>query len=84
MIRSPQILVLFAPLAGCAVPDVSAPSLLPRPIEGRSEAEPERPAPVATPDPALDAKIAALVTQRAKAGSDFVAAEFFMAASKRR
>lgn len=62
-------------LAGCSTQDVSAPSLLPRPIESRSDAEPVRPEPVATPDPALDAEIAGLVARRDKAMQDFAAAD---------
>jgi hypothetical protein len=45
-------------LAACTVADDSYPSLLPRPIESRSDAEPLRPDIVAAPDPALDARIA--------------------------
>lgn len=47
-------------LAGCTKAPASYPSLLPRPIESQSLAEPVRPAPVATPDVALDTKIAKL------------------------
>jgi hypothetical protein len=52
------MLLLLA--SGCTQTTDRYPSLLPRPIETRSDAEPERPAPVAAPDPALDAKIAEL------------------------
>lgn len=45
-------------LAACTVADQGYPSLLPRPIEGRSDAEPVRPDPVVTPDPALDKQVA--------------------------
>jgi hypothetical protein len=45
-------------LASCAPGPDNYPSLLPRPIEGQSLAEPERPVPVATADPALDTRIA--------------------------
>lgn len=48
----------LAPLTACTVADDSYPSLLPRPIESRSNAEPARPDAVAAPDPALDARIA--------------------------
>lgn len=47
-----------APLAACTVANDGYPSLLPRPIESRDEAEPVRPDPVAVPDAALDARIA--------------------------
>lgn len=45
-------------LGACMATDDGYPSLLPRPIEGRSDAEPVRADPVAAPDPALDARIA--------------------------
>lgn len=48
---------LVAALAGCTQNPGAYPSLLPRPIESGSFAEPERPAQVATPDAALDARI---------------------------
>ena len=51
------LLLSLAALAGCTQPAGRYPSLLPRPIEQTSLAEPERPAPVATPDAALDAKL---------------------------
>jgi len=49
-------------LAGCAAQDTAHyPSLLPRPIESRSNAEPVAPPPaVATPDAPTDAKLATL------------------------
>lgn len=59
-----RLLTLSAPaviavvLAGCTAPDLGYPSLLPRPIESRTDAEPVRADPVAVPDPALDARIA--------------------------
>lgn len=48
-------------IGGCATPDTSRyPSLLPRPIESRSEVEPVAlPPAVAEPDPATDARLAA-------------------------
>jgi len=53
--------VLFAALlSACAAPRGEYPSLLPRPIERISLAEPVRPVPVATPDAGLDARIATL------------------------
>ena len=67
--------VAFGLLAGCSTQDVSAPSLLPRPIESRSDAEPVRPEPVATPDPTLDAELAGLAARRDKAAQDFAAAD---------
>lgn len=69
--------LLFLPaiaLAGCAQTPASYPSLLPRAIEDQSLAEPERPEPVVAPDPALDARIAALVAQADAAGARFAAA----------
>lgn len=60
--RSPSPLAALAlltlPLAACTVENDGYPSLLPRPIESRDDAEPVRPDPVATPDAALDARIA--------------------------
>lgn len=80
MIRSLPATVALAVLGGCATQDVSAPSLLPRPIESRSDAEPVRPEPVATPDPTLDAEIAGLIARRDKAAQDFAAADRVAAA----
>lgn len=48
-------------LAGCAQTSTRYPSLLPRANEGLNFTEPERPIAQATPDAALDARIAALV-----------------------
>jgi hypothetical protein len=53
--------LLFVPviiLAGCTQATSRYPSLLPRPVEQSGFTEPERPVPVATPDAALDARIA--------------------------
>ncbi|MEH3039302.1 MAG: hypothetical protein PGN21_04455 [Sphingomonas paucimobilis] len=63
-------------LSACAAPAGDYPSLLPRPIEKISLAEPVRPVPVATPDAALDAKIATLTREAtgAKAAFDTAAA----------
>ncbi|TGX56072.1 hypothetical protein E5A73_02915 [Sphingomonas gei] len=61
--RSPLLAALPAlafGLAGCTPSPDGYPSLLPRPIEKTSLAEPERPTPVAAPDAALDARIAVL------------------------
>jgi len=61
MTRSAIPFVLPAALlSACVAPAGDYPSLLPRPIEKISLAEPVRPVPVATPDAALDARIAAL------------------------
>jgi hypothetical protein len=51
------IIMLLTLQTGCTAP-ARGPSLLPRAVEGRSNAEPVRPTPVATPDAALDAQIA--------------------------
>lgn len=55
-------LLCFGLLGACAVqPNPRYPSLLPRPIESRSDAEPVAPPPApAATDPALDAQIATL------------------------
>ncbi|MES2444195.1 MAG: hypothetical protein V4574_15310 [Pseudomonadota bacterium] len=75
MVRPALIaLILAAGLTGCTANDNRYPSLLPRAIESQSLAEPERPAPVAAPDAALDARIAALVATLDKASKDFTAA----------
>ena len=60
MRRSLPLLFAAAALApGCSDSTGRYPSLLPRAIEGRSLAEPERPEPTATPDAALDTRLAA-------------------------
>lgn len=61
-------------LAACTTPDGGYPSLLPRPIESRDDAEPVRPDPVALPDSALDARIAQRRTAAADAARRFQAA----------
>ncbi|NIJ18492.1 nitrous oxide reductase accessory protein NosL [Sphingomonas naasensis] len=66
-------LVLIA-LAGCTQSPDAYPSLLPRPIEKQSLAEPERVAAVPVPDPALDSRIAALSTPLAANSQKFAAA----------
>jgi hypothetical protein len=53
-------LLLVLGLAGCTEAPGAYPSLALRPIESRTDAEPEVVTPVATPDPALDRKIAAI------------------------
>jgi hypothetical protein len=65
------LLIAAAPLAACAQQGGDFPSLAPRPIERMSLAPPSRPAPVATPDAALDAKIAAIEKQLAEAAAGF-------------
>ncbi len=52
------LLLSLAGLSACTQSTGRYPSLLPRPIESTSLAEPERPTPVATPDAALDKRIA--------------------------
>jgi hypothetical protein len=66
--------IAAATLAACAAQDDDFPSLAPRPIEKTSETAPARPAPVATPDAALDARIATLARQLADAGAAFAPA----------
>ncbi|HWK35804.1 hypothetical protein [Sphingomonas sp.] len=62
-------------LSGCAGATADAPSLLPRPIESRSDVEPQVvPAPVA-PDAALDADIARHVAAIAASIQAFAATE---------
>lgn len=70
--RSP-ILALLVPLlaSGCAQERGDFPSLLPRAIEQRSDAEPVRPVPVATADPALDAQVEKLRAAIDAAGRSF-------------
>ncbi|HSX53921.1 MAG TPA: hypothetical protein VLG14_01360 [Sphingomonas sp.] len=62
-------------LGACTTPNGEYPSLLPRPIESRDDAEPVRPDPVAAPDSALDTRIA----QKRAAAED--AAKRFQAAA---
>ena len=71
----PLILALALPilLAGCVETDHRYPSLLPRETEKQSMAEPVRPVPQATPDAALDARIAAALDTLDKASKDFTA-----------
>jgi hypothetical protein len=62
-------------LGACAQPALSPyPSLLPRPIESRSDAEPIVAAPVAEPDPALDAQIATTLAAVEKSTRAFATA----------
>ena len=74
--RSPLFVAfpaLALAIAGCTPEPGGYPSLLPRPIEKQSLAEPERPAQVAVPDAALDARIAE-VTARLQSGNQRFAA----------
>lgn len=63
-------------IGGCAAPDTSRyPSLLPRPIESRSDAEPVAPPPaVAKPDPATEARLTAFRTTLSDTEKAFAAA----------
>lgn len=65
---------LVAALAGCTRSPDGYPSLLPRPIEAQSLAEPQRPVPVATPDATLDTRIAELTASLAAGNQRFAAA----------
>jgi hypothetical protein len=60
------------------------PSLLPRPIESRSDAEPVVAVPVAAPDPALDATIAKMLAAIATTKRDFAVATARTDAAARR
>lgn len=73
MMRPLLALAAAAVVAACTAPHGDGyPSLLPRPIEKRGFADPApRPAPVATPDAALDADLARTKAALAKAGSTF-------------
>lgn len=66
--------LLALSVAGCMDNDGKYPSLLPRAIESQSLVEPERPMPVATPDPALDARIAEITTALDGSAKAFVSA----------
>lgn len=73
--RRPALpLLLVLALAGCMEADDKYPSLLPRAIESQSIAEPERPAAVAAPDPALDARVAEAIAELDAAERDFTVA----------
>lgn len=67
------LLLSLTALAGCTQAGSRYPSLLPRPIEKTSLAEPERPVPVATPDAALDKKIAEIHASLAEGSKTFAA-----------
>ena len=71
--RRPALLTLVA-LAGCTETPNRYPSLLPRPIESQSTAEPDRPVPQATPDATLDSRIAAITAALDEGNRRFAAA----------
>ncbi|MGN6820832.1 MAG: hypothetical protein ACTHJR_19415 [Sphingomonas sp.] len=60
-------------LAGCTEAPGAYPSLARRPIESRTDAEPEVVTPVAAPDAALDAKIKAIAAKLAASDAAFSA-----------
>lgn len=61
--RTPRLAFLLPlTMAGCADTYANAPSLLPRPVESRGDAERVRPAAEVAPDPALEAQV---IEQRA-------------------
>jgi len=66
-------LLLVLGLAGCTEAPGVYPSLALRPIESRTDAEPEVVTPVATPDPALDKKIAAIGARLTASATAFAA-----------
>lgn len=69
-------LALVLTLVACTGPAGSGPSLLPRAVEKQSFDEPApAPAPVATPDPALDTRIAGILADRMDAATDFAEAD---------
>ena len=68
------LLVPVIILAGCTQATGRYPSLLPRPEEQAGFTEPVRPVPVATPDPALDARITEITTSLDAANTRFTAA----------
>lgn len=70
MVRALLLLLL---LTGCTGRR-DYPSLLPRAIETRNDAEPVRSAPVAQPDPALDAQISAARDALSRSASGFATA----------
>lgn len=71
--RRPALLTLIA-LAGCTQAPDRYPSLLPRPAESQSAAEPLRPVPQASPDTALDARLAQITAQLDAAHARFTEA----------
>jgi hypothetical protein len=71
--KRPVALLLVLITAGCAQSTDKYPSLALRPIETRSEAETIAPTPEATPDVALDAKLATMTAKLAQLDTDFTA-----------
>lgn len=72
--RAAALLVSLA-LAGCATPPSGRyPSLLPRPIESRSDAEPEPVVALAEADPAIDSALPELRRTIERATADFATA----------
>ncbi|WP_033922818.1 hypothetical protein [Sphingomonas sp. 37zxx] len=65
------LVALGSLLGACAAPDGDYPSLLPRPIEQESFAEPARPEPEASADPALEVKVAEQAAALASAATAF-------------
>jgi len=74
--RRPSALPLLALacLASCAGQGGDFPSLAPRPIEQMSDTPPDRPVAVATPDAALDARLADVAKELASADQAFAPA----------
>lgn len=66
-------ILLMLGLVGCTEAPGTYPSLALRPIESRSDAEPEVVTPVAEPDPELDKKIAAIVAKLGASEAAFAA-----------
>ncbi len=69
--RHPVFLALPLALCACSTTGDGYPSLLPRPIESRNEGEVVRPDPVATPDAALEARVAEQVAAAATIATRF-------------
>ena len=67
------VLLIALSAAGCAQSTDKYPSLALRPIETRPDEEVVTPAPIATPDAALDAQIAAMAAKLAGIDRDFTA-----------
>lgn len=75
MQRPLPLLVPMLALAACAAPSGDFPSLAPRPVEQRSDAEPAPPPVTTAPaDPALAAQLTRILTDARKGESDFAAA----------
>jgi hypothetical protein len=73
-LRSAALCTLTLLATACANQDAGRfPSLLPRPIEGRSDAEPVVAVPIAAPDPTLDALIAKTLAAVATTRREFAA-----------